>query len=138
MNIKDKFTKFYDWLLDYLEFNMEMIGYLDCDEDIKEELYSQYSEVKEIIEKFYDKILRQVYHIKNKDCVERFNRIIDSYYDEYFDVVINTPHDIYYYNDLLGWYRDVPYELLIFARNLNCINYGGKYYEDEDICNYEW
>lgn len=119
MNIKDKFTKFYDWLLDYLEFNMEMIGYVDCDEDIKKELFNQYSQVKDIIEKFYDRILRQVNCIKDEDCIERFIRIINSYYDEYFDIIIQNKHDIYYYNDLLGWYRDIPYELFIFARNLN-------------------
>lgn len=122
VKVEDKFSEFYDWLLNGIELNAKTIKYLDCDEDIKEELYSQYSEVKEIIEKFYDKILKRVNYIKNEDYIERFNRIIDSYYDEYFDVIINIPHDVCYYNDLLWWYRDIPYELFVFAENLSTEN----------------
>lgn len=117
--IKDNFNKFYDWLLECIEFNMKMIKYMDFDKSIEEELLDEYLQVEEIVKRFYDKILQQVKHIKNEDCINQFDKIINSYYEEYYDVIISHKRDIFYYSYLLGWYRDIPYELFIFATNLS-------------------
>jgi hypothetical protein len=118
-DIKDNFNKFYDWLLECIEFNMEMIKYMDFDKSIEDELLDEYLQVEEIIERFYNKILQQMEYIKNEDCISRFDKIINSYYEEYYDVIVPHKRDIFYYSYLLGWYRDIPYELFIFATNLS-------------------
>jgi CRISPR/Cas system CSM-associated protein Csm5 (group 7 of RAMP superfamily) len=112
-NINDDIKDFFDWLLDNLNNDIKAIK-----ENNYEWLYEEYCKTKKSLKDKKDKVSNYFYlNFLDYDSIQRLKKIFLNYKEEY-EIFKNYKKDIVFYNDLLGWYKDIPDDVIMFIENL--------------------
>ncbi len=105
--INNEIKEFFTWLLVCLNEDIRTIkdnNYTD--------LYEEYNNVKKLL---IEKRNNFTYRISN-DFRSKLKDILLTYKEEY-SILQKYKKDIFFYNDLLGWYKDIPEDLDLFINN---------------------
>jgi CRISPR/Cas system CSM-associated protein Csm5 (group 7 of RAMP superfamily) len=112
-SINDDIKDFFNWLLDNLNNDIKAIK-----ENNYEWLYEEYCKTKKSLKDKEDKVSNYFYlNFLDYDSIQRLKKIFLNYKEEY-EIFKNYKKDIVFYNDLLGWYKDIPYDVIMFIENL--------------------
>ncbi|MEG6570603.1 RAMP superfamily CRISPR-associated protein [Thermoanaerobacterium thermosaccharolyticum] len=112
-SINDDIKDFFNWLLDNLNNDIKAIK-----ENNYEWLYEEYCKTKKSLKDKKDKVSNYFYlNFLDYDSIQRLKKIFFGYKEEY-EIFKNYKKDIVFYNDLLGWYKDIPDDVIMFIENL--------------------
>ncbi|MDI6603803.1 MAG: hypothetical protein QME35_01460 [Thermoanaerobacteraceae bacterium] len=112
-SINDDIKDFFNWLLDNLNNDIKAIK-----ENNYEWLYEEYCKTKKSLKDKKDNVSNYFYlNFLDYDSIQRLRKIFLNYKEEY-EIFKNYKKDIVFYNDLLGWYKDIPDDIIMFIENL--------------------
>ncbi|WHE06037.1 hypothetical protein PGH24_07585 [Thermoanaerobacterium thermosaccharolyticum] len=81
-------------------------------------LYDEYYETEKLLKDKSNYISKYFYlNLLDYDSIQRLKKIFLGYKEEY-EIFKNYKKDIVFYNDLLGWYKDIPDDVIMFIENL--------------------
>lgn len=111
--IDDDIKDFFNWLADNLNNDMKAIKRSNY-----EFLYEEYCKAERLLRERRNYISKYYYlNLLDYDSIQRLKKIFTSYKEEY-EIFKDYEKDIAFYNDLLGWYKDIPDDLIMFIENL--------------------
>lgn len=111
--IDDDIKDFFKWILDNLNNDIKAIK-----ENNYECLYDEYYETEKLLKDKSNYISKYFYlNLLDYDSIQRLKKIFFGYKEEY-EILKNYKKDIVLYNDLLGWYKDIPDDVIMFIENL--------------------
>ncbi|TCW33237.1 hypothetical protein EDC21_12320 [Thermohydrogenium kirishiense] len=111
--IDDDIKDFFKWILDNLNNDIKAIK-----ENNYECLYDEYYETEKLLKDKSNYISKYFYlNLLDYDSIQRLKKIFLGYKEEY-EIFKNYKKDIVFYNNLLGWYKDIPDDVIMFIENL--------------------
>ncbi|AST58557.1 DNA adenine methylase [Thermoanaerobacterium thermosaccharolyticum] len=111
--IDDDIKDFFNWLLDNLKNDIKALK-----ENNYECLYDEYYKTEKLLKDKSNYISKYFYlNLLDYDSIQRLKKIFFGYKEEY-EIFKNYKKDIVFYNDLLGWYKDIPDDVIMFIENL--------------------
>lgn len=111
--IDDDIKDFFKWILDNLNNDIKAIK-----ENNYECLYDEYYETEKLLKDKSNYISKYFYlNLLDYDSIQRLKKIFLGYKEEY-EIFKNYKKDIVFYNDLLGWYKDITDDVIMFIENL--------------------